>query len=60
MTHAHKQSVLSKMNLRECYHLFRLRTSERAHESIRAPMRQALDLVTQAHPDLFEHLVSKT
>ncbi len=56
VTHAHKQSVLSKMNLRECYHLFRLRTSERAHESIRAPMRQALDLVTQVHPDLFKHL----
>ena len=31
VTHAHNRRVLTKMNLRECYHLFKLRTSDEAH-----------------------------
>ena len=33
-THAHNQRVLAKMNLRECFHLFKLRTSQLAHFAI--------------------------
>ncbi len=54
VTHGHRQRVLARMNLRECYHLFRLRTSARAHESIRGPVRQALELARKADPDLFQ------
>ena len=56
VTHAHYRRVLSKLNLRECYHLFKLRVSPQAHESIRAPMLQALELARQTHPGLFQHL----
>ena len=56
VTHAHNRRVLSKMNLRECYHLFKLRTSALAHESIREPMQKALHLAREKHPRLFRHL----
>ena len=52
VTHAHNQKALATVNLRECYHLFRLRTSERAHESIRGPVQEALRLAADAHPEL--------
>ena len=56
VTHAHKRRVLSKLNLRECHHLFKLRTSTLAHESIREPMQEALRLAREKHPRLFRHL----
>ncbi len=56
VTHAHNRRLLSKMNLRECYHLFKLRTSDMAHESIREPMKEALRKVSEVHPQLFRHL----
>ena len=56
VTHAHYRRVLSKMNLRECYHLFKLRTSELAHFAIREPMLQAMKLAVNTHPGLFRHL----
>ena len=56
VTHAHNCRVLSRLNLRECYHLFKLRTSPMAHESIREPMNAALDLAKEKHPQLFRHL----
>ena len=56
VTHAHNRRVLSKLNLRECYHLFKLRTSPLAHESIREPMQEALRLAREKHPRLFRHL----
>ena len=57
VTHAHNRRLLSKLNLRECYHLFKLRTSAMAHESIRVPMLEALRLaVEETHPQLFRHL----
>lgn len=56
VTHAHFRRVLSKINLRECYHLFKLRISSQAHESIRGPMQAALDALQQVHPALFRHL----
>ena len=56
VTHAHLQKTLTDLNLRECYHMFRLRTSDRAHESIRGPMKQALQAAARVHPELFESL----
>ncbi len=56
VTHAHQRRVLSKLNLRECYHLFKLRTSKEAHESIREPMKEALGQVESKHPQFFRHL----
>jgi thymidylate synthase ThyX len=56
VTHAHLRRVLSKMNLRECYHLFKLRTSPQAHFTLRSVMHEALDLATQRHPLLFKYL----
>jgi len=56
VTHAHYRRVLAKMNLRECYHLFKLRTSELAHFSIRRPVLQAMKLAVEVHPELFRHL----
>ena len=56
VTHAHLRRVLSKMNLRECYHLFKLRTSPQAHFTLRRVMKQALDLAMQRHPLLFKYL----
>ena len=56
VTHAHRQRVLSKMNLRECYHLFKLRSSRQAHRSIREPILEAMRLAVEAQPELFRRL----
>ena len=56
VTHAHHRRVLSKLNLRECYHLFKLRTSSLAHISIREPMVEAMRLAVETHPQLFQFL----
>ena len=56
VTHAHLRRVLSKLNLRECYHLFKLRTSPQAHFTLRRVMQQALDLARECHPLLFKYL----
>ena len=56
VTHAHYRRILARMNLRECYHLFQLRTSELAHFSIREPMLEAMKLVVDIQPQLFRHL----
>jgi len=60
VTHAHLRRVLSKMNLRECYHLFKLRTSPQAHFTLRRVMHEALDLASQRHPLLFKYLRLRT
>ena len=56
VTHAHRQRVLSRMNLRECYHLFKLRSSREAHRSIREPILEAMRLAVAAQPELFRRL----
>ncbi len=56
LTHAHHRRVLSKLNLRECYHLFKLRTSRQAHESVREPVIAAMRLAVEAQPNLFRWL----
>ncbi|MDA1127841.1 MAG: FAD-dependent thymidylate synthase [Chloroflexi bacterium] len=56
VTHAHNRRVVSKFNLRECYHLFKMRTSEEAHFSIREPMIEAMRLAVDVQPQFFRHL----
>ena len=56
LTHAHHRRVLVQLNLRQCYHLLKLRTSPQAHWAIRGPMRQALEQLRQVHPALFGHI----
>jgi len=56
VTHAHNRRVVSKLNLRECYHLFKMRTSDEAHFSIREPMVEAMRLAVEVQPQFFRHL----
>ncbi|PKB71220.1 MAG: hypothetical protein BZY87_06705 [SAR202 cluster bacterium Io17-Chloro-G6] len=56
VTHAHNRRVISKFNLRECYHLFKMRTSDEAHFSIREPMQEAMRLAVEVQPQFFRHL----
>ena len=56
VTHAHKRRVLSQMNLRECYHLFKLRTQPTAHFTIQEVARKGLELVKEKHPLLLRYL----
>jgi thymidylate synthase ThyX len=56
VTHAHKRRVLSKMNLRECYHLFKLRTQPTAHFTLREVVGKAMELARKEHPLLFKYL----
>ena len=44
------------MNLRECYHYFKLRTQPQAHFTIRDAAQQAMDSVRQVHPLLLEFI----
>jgi thymidylate synthase ThyX len=60
VTHAHRRRLLSKMNLRECYHLFKLRTRPGAHFTIQDASRQALELVRGVHPLLVKYIQLRT
>ena len=54
VTHGHLQRTLATANLRELWHIFRLRTSPQAHPDLRRTMQQALELARKAHPILFQ------
>ena len=56
VTHAHNRRVVSKFNLRECYHLFKMRTSEEAHFAIREPVLEAMRLAVKVQPQFFRGL----
>ena len=56
VTHAHNRRVVTKFNLRESYHLFKMRTSDEAHFAIREPMQEAMRLTVEVQPQLFRHL----
>ena len=56
VTHAHYRRLITRVNLRECYHLFKLRTSKLAHFAIQEPMLEAMKLAVDKHPSLFRHL----
>ena len=55
-THAHLVRVLAKMNLRECYHLLKLRSAAQAHFTIRDVAEQALALLREVHPLLISYI----
>ena len=50
VTHAHLRRVVTRMNLRECYHFFKLRIQPEAHFTIRDASQQAMNLVQRVHP----------
>ena len=56
VTHAHLRRLFTRMNLRECYHYFKLRTQPQAHFTIRDAAQQAMDAVAQVHPTLLQFI----
>lgn len=56
VTHAHLRRVVTRMNLRECYQYFKLRTQPQAHFTIRDAAQQAMDAVAQVHPTLLQFI----
>lgn len=52
VTHAHRQRLLIDFNLREIAELFRLRTSDRAHRSIRIPCLALSEQMRELQPEL--------
>ncbi len=56
VTHAHKRRLLAKMNLRECYHLLKLRSAEQAHFTIREIALKCLDELRRVHPLLIKFI----
>ena len=59
VTHAHLRRVLSRMNLRECYHFFKLRTQPQAHFTIQDAASQAMGQVREVHPLLVKYVRSR-
>ena len=60
VTHAHRRRVLSKMNLRECYHFFKMRTQPQAHFTIQEAATKAMQLVENVHPLLLRYVQVRT
>ena len=56
VTHAHRQRIICDLNLRECYHLFQLRTSPNAHRAIREPVIAMMAEIERVHPRLLQWL----
>ena len=56
VTHGHYQKTLAKLNARECWHLFQLRTSLQAHEAVREPVESMLQQAVAVHPALYQRL----
>ena len=50
--HAHYQTVVADINLRECYHLFGLRSTQQAHRGIREPVQHAMAEIERLHPGI--------
>ncbi|OGY23201.1 MAG: hypothetical protein A2172_02370 [Candidatus Woykebacteria bacterium RBG_13_40_15] len=55
LTRAHIRPMLVEFNLREAYHLFRLRTRAGAHYRIQRPILKAFKLAEKAHPLLWKY-----
>lgn len=56
VTHGHIRRVLTKINLRECYALFKLRVQSQAHFTIHDAMNQALKQIEEVHPFLIQFI----
>jgi thymidylate synthase ThyX len=55
ITRAHIRPTIAKLNLREGYHLFKLRTRSGAHYLIRRPILQAFKKAEKVHPLLWKY-----
>ncbi|MBI3743531.1 MAG: FAD-dependent thymidylate synthase, partial [Chloroflexi bacterium] len=55
-THAHVVRCLSKLNLRECYHLLKLRSASNAHFTIRDVANQMRQAIEETHPLLLKYV----
>ena len=56
VTHAHLQRLVLNFNLREFYHIMRLRSDVKAHPSIRMPVIEAIQDAVSMQPELFQHI----
>jgi thymidylate synthase ThyX len=56
LTHAHQRRLIAKFNLREAYHLLKLRGSPQAHYTIREVALQALAEIERVHPTLIKFI----
>ncbi|MBM4404945.1 MAG: hypothetical protein FJ039_02005 [Chloroflexi bacterium] len=56
LTHAHQRRLIAKFNLREAYHLIKLRGSPQAHYTIREIALQARDEIQRVHPTLIKFI----
>jgi len=56
VTHAHNRRLLCKINLRECYHLLKLRTQPQAHFTIQEVGFKILNEIKKVHPLLSKYL----
>ena len=52
ITHAHYQTAVANLNLREAYHLFGLRSGPAAHRGIREPVIAAMQAVEAVNPGI--------
>ena len=60
VTHAHYQTVVADINLRECYHLFGLRSTRQAHRGIREPVQHAMAEIERLHPGILGWMTPDT
>ncbi|MBI3743530.1 MAG: FAD-dependent thymidylate synthase [Chloroflexi bacterium] len=56
VTHAHIVRLAARLNLRECYHLLKLRSASQAHFTIQVVAKQMLQQIRDVHPLLVEHI----
>lgn len=56
ITRAHLKPMLCKFNLREAYHLVRLRTAPNAHHWIRLTFADAYNKMKKVHPYLWKYI----
>ena len=56
VTHAHNRRLLVRINLRECFHLLKLRSAKEAHFTIQDISRQMLAEIKRVHPELIRYI----
>ncbi len=56
VTHAHNRRLLVKINLRECFHLLKLRSAKEAHFTIQDIARGMLAEIERVHPELIGYI----
>ena len=56
VTHAHNRRLLVKINLRECFHLLKLRSAKEAHFTIQDIARGMLAEIERVHPEIIGYI----